>query len=144
MKKEEEPANLQPESSDPRLEHLINEIGEPVLARALVRYLSGPRRREQWGLLLYTEHALHLVFGTDAGWMDRLMGRGTGEQHRVTIPIEHILRIELPPRLGRLQRFFAGPSQLVTVYLKSDPPVQLDVEEDGTELLAAVSRHIAR
>lgn len=131
-------------SSDPKLQNLINEIGEPVLAKALVRLISADRKRERWGLLIHTEHGLHLISGEEPGMLERLMGRGVGGQERVSIALSEINRIEIPPPLGGIQRFLRGPSQLVTVHVSDGRLLHFDVDVDGRELLEGVAAQVSR
>jgi hypothetical protein len=64
------------------------------------------------------------------------MGRGSGEQHRISVTYAEIEAIQPPPPVSPLKRWFQGPTRPGFIRLKNGDLFTLDVDREGETLLA--------
>jgi hypothetical protein len=123
----------------------VEGIEEPILGRALVRYVPKDGSHAYWGALLRTNTALHILYGSDPGWFGRLVNNSEAEHHMVTIPIAEIEAIELPPEpSGVLKRLFAPKNARATVALAEGEPLVIEVDNDARRQLIETGARIDR
>jgi hypothetical protein len=116
---------------------LEQELGRPILATALGRYISG--RGEPgplWGLLYFTETTLYFRHFAQTNWFTALTtaddpetedgGSGRSRNVLVEVSLAHIAAVERPKPAGLLGRLLSGPDteyRLRSMYSEAEPIV---------------------
>ena len=131
------------EPGEQPLARIIREIGEDVRRRALVQITPAGSRRTWWGVVLLSENALHLVYGEGRNWLAQLARRGSPEQHLVSVRLEEIERVVIPPRGGFLRRVFSGPTRIARIHRRDGGPIELEVDDEAAAVVEEAGRRAA-
>ena len=123
----------------------VEGIEEPIVGRALVRYVPQDGSHAYWGALLRTKNALYILYGSDPGWFGRLVNNSEAEHHMLTVPIAKIDRIELPPEpSGVFKRLFAPKNEQATIALSDGEPMVIEVDKDAQRQLIETGARVHR
>lgn len=136
---------------------LEQDLGRPILAKALGRYISG--RGEPgplWGLLYLTDTTLYFRHFAQTNWFTALTaaddpeageaGSGRNRNVLVEVSLAHIAAVERPSPAGFLGRFLSGPDteyRLRSVYPEAEPIV-ISVENERETFVERLEQAINR
>lgn len=129
-------------NTDPtdRFDSILASIDEEIKERALIAYVEDDRRATRsWGLLLSTEHSIHVVYGHGHNWIARMLGGGQPDHQIISVRRDSIDRIDLPPERGFWARMVRGRTALATIHRTNGPAITLDVDTDAIEILERFS-----
>ena len=102
------------ESVDEYWQRMGEELGEPILAYVLGRYVSGfEQDGPLWGLLYFTSSRLFFRHFGQTNWFSGLLQSGGSSDSRsrevtLEVPLERFLSLVAPPKPNLLARIFGG------------------------------------
>ena len=122
------------------LEETIEELGEPVVAKALGQVPLPGRSDPVWCLLLLTETSFVILHSETNSWAARLTGKASREGNVRRISLASIESFVVPPKRPWLARLIRGPSVTVSVELKDgSEPIRIASEDRDREFFTSAA-----